>query len=264
MTRPILIVEDDRNQLEILVEGLSTGNEFQVSSAESVSEADTLLGAEDARYDAVLLDLRMPDGDGHSYCAKLRRLGHKMPIIIVTGLSSEADVVRGFDAGANDYLTKPFSLIELLARLRAQLRIFDDSEDAVFTIGQYTFRPSAKLLQDPDRKRRWRLTDKETALLKFLYRAGGETVSRPVLLDKVWGYSLGAETHTLETHIYRLRQKIEANPAYGRILVTEVGGYRLDIAATVHRPTTAAADHRRVHQGIITTGPVRAVPIALS
>jgi DNA-binding response OmpR family regulator len=229
--RPILIVEDDRAQQEILIESLSIDREFEVHVAATLSDADALLGAKDAWFDAVVLGLEMSDGNGHSYCAKLRLLGHKMPIIIVARSCDEIDIVRGLDAGANDYLTKPLRLNELLARLRAQLRSFDNSVAAVFKIGQYTFRPSAKLLQDPARNRRFQLTDKETTILKLLYRAGAQSVMRPVLLEKVWGYSSKVETHTLETHIYRLRRKLEANPADGSLLITEAGGYRLKAAA---------------------------------
>jgi DNA-binding response OmpR family regulator len=231
--RPILIVEDDRAQQEILIEGLSIDSEFEVHVAASFTEAGALLGAEYTRFDAVILGLEMPGDNGHRYCAKLRRLGHKMPIIMVACSRDEVDIVRGLDAGANDYLTKPLRLNELLARLRAQLRSFDNSVAAVFTIGQYTFRPSAKLLQDPARNRRFRLTDKETAILKLLYRAGAQSVTRPMLLEKVWGYSSAVETRTLETHIYRLRQKL-ANPVDGPLLITEAGGYRLNASVPAY------------------------------
>ena len=156
----------------------------------------------------------------------------KWPIIILTGSDDESDVVRGLEAGANDYVAKPFRLAELLARLRAQLRIFENSEDAVFSIGPYTFRPAAKLLMEPIKNRRIRLTEKEAAILKFLYRAGDRPVGRQVLLNEVWGYNAAVTTHTLETHIYRLRQKIEPDPAKACLLVTEGGGYRLDPAGT--------------------------------
>jgi len=184
--------------------------------------------AREARFDAVILDVTLPDGDGRDLCAKLRRGGLKVPIIMLTGSDQESDVVRGLDSGANDYIAKPFRLAELLARLRAQLRIFENSEDAVFSIGPYTFRPAAKLLQEPARNRRIRLTEKEAAILKFLYRAGTRPVARQVLLNEVWGYNAAVTTHTLETHIYRLRQKIEPDPSNARLLVTEGGGYRLD------------------------------------
>jgi DNA-binding response OmpR family regulator len=227
--RPILIIEDEDEQRALLDEGLSLNAEFNISAAATLSAADALLGIEDARFDAVILDLGMPDGDGHDYLAKLRKQGHTMPIIIVTGACDEADVVRGLDAGASDYVTKPFRMNELLARLRAQLRIFDTSVHATFTIGQYSFRPAAKLLVD-QAKRRLRLTSKEVEILKFLYQAGGKPATRSILLEGVWGYNSGVTTHTLETHIYRLRQKIEVNPADCRILLTAAGGYQLNAA----------------------------------
>jgi DNA-binding response OmpR family regulator len=127
---------------------------------------------------------------------------------------------------------KPFRLPELLARIRAQIRLYDASEDAVFTVGPYQFRPSARLLLEPIRNRKIRLTYKECSLLKCLYHAGGKPVPRPMLLDEVWGYNAVVETHTLETHVYRLRQKIEADPAKPHLLQTESGSYKLTAAAT--------------------------------
>ncbi len=226
--RPILIVDDDALLRETLSEQLSVDGEFVAAEADCAATAEQLLAAREARFDALILDVGLPDGDGRDLCAKLRRHGLKVPIIILTGSDGETDVVRGLDAGANDYIAKPFRLAELLARLRAQLRIFENSEDAVFTIGPYTFRPAAKLLQEPSRSRRIRLTEKEAAILKFLYRAGTRAVARQVLLNEVWGYNAAVTTHTLETHIYRLRQKIEPDPANARLLITEGGGYRLD------------------------------------
>jgi DNA-binding response OmpR family regulator len=226
--RPILIVDDDRSLREELAAQLQVDGEFTADEAASVSEAEAKIRKQEQRFDALILDVGLPDGDGRDLCATLRKQGMRMPIIMLTGSDEEADVVRGLDSGANDYIAKPFRLNELLARLRAQLRIFENSEDAVFTIGPYTFRPSAKLLQEPQRNRRIRLTEKEAAILKFLYRAGSKPVARQILLNEVWGYNAAVTTHTLETHIYRLRQKIEPDPANARLLVTEGGGYRLD------------------------------------
>ena len=226
--RPILIVDDDAMLCEMLTEQLQIDGEFSVTEAATLTEAEDKATATDSRFDAMILDVGLPDGDGRDLCAELRRRGMRMPIIMLTGSDDEADVVRGLNAGANDYIAKPFRLAELLARLRAQLRIYENSEDAVFTIGPYTFRPSAKLLQEPIKNRRIRLTEKEAAILKFLYRAGTRPVQRQVLLNEVWGYNAAVTTHTLETHIYRLRQKIEPDPANARLLVTEGGGYRLD------------------------------------
>ncbi len=229
--RPILIVDDDEALSALLLEQLSVDGEFTTSRANSVQSAEAMLSGA-ARYDALILDVSLPDGDGRDLCSRLRQRGIKVPIIMLTGSDEEADVVRGLDSGANDYISKPFRLAELLARLRAQLRIFENSEDAVFNIGPYVFRPSAKLLQDPTKNRRIRLTEKEAAILKFLYRAGATAVSRQVLLNEVWGYNANVTTHTLETHIYRLRQKIEPDPSSVRLLITEGGGYRLDPEGT--------------------------------
>ena len=225
--RPILVVDDDHTLRAMLLEQLAVDGEFAAQGASTISDAEAALAGR-TRYDAVILDVSLPDGDGRDLCVRLRRMGIKVPIIMLTGSDEEEDVVRGLDSGANDYIAKPFRLAELLARLRAQLRIFENSEDAVFTIGPYTFRPSAKLLQDPTKHRRIRLTEKEAAILKYLYRAGPLSVPRQILLNEVWGYNANVTTHTLETHIYRLRQKIEPDPSSARLLITEGGGYRLD------------------------------------
>ncbi len=226
--RPILLVDDDDSLRAMLVEQLAVDGEFIATEATTLAEAEAVMAKPDARYDALILDVGLPDGDGRDLCVKLRRQGHKLPIIMLTGADEEMDVVRGLDSGANDYIAKPFRLAELLARLRAQMRIFENSEDAVFTIGPYQFRPSAKLLLDVARNKRIRLTEKEAAILKFLYRSGAVPVQRQVLLNEVWGYNASVTTHTLETHIYRLRQKIEPDPNRLRLLLTDGGGYRLD------------------------------------
>ena len=168
-----------------------------------------------------------PDMDGREVCRVMRRSGVKAPIIMLTGADSEADTILGLESGANDYVTKPFRFGVLTARIRAHLRQHEQSEDAVFTIGPYTFQPSGKILLDEAEQRKIRLTEKETNILKYLYRASEGVVARDVLLHEVWGYNAGVTTHTLETHIYRLRQKIEPDPSNARLLVTESGGYRL-------------------------------------
>jgi len=174
----------------------------------------------------ILMDVGLPDIDGREAVKIVRKNGFKGPIIMLTGHTSEADTVLGLESGANDYVTKPFKFAVLLARIRAHLRQHEASEDAVFSIGPYTFRPSSKLLVSA-KGSKLRLTEKETAILRYLYRAGQKVVTRDVLLQEVWGYNANVTTHTLETHIYRLRQKIEADPAHARLLVTEAGGYKL-------------------------------------
>jgi len=193
---------------------------------EARNGAEGMEKAKAAIYDLVILDVGLPDTDGRELCRRMRKAGVKCPILMLTGHDSDADTILGLDSGANDYIAKPFRLGVLLARLRAQLRQFELSDDAVFQIGPYSFRPAAKMLTRAD-SRKIHLTEKETAILKYLYRVGDKPVSREVLLDEVWGYNAGVTTHTLETHIYRLRQKIEPKPGETTLLVTEPGGYRL-------------------------------------
>lgn len=221
----ILIVDDDGALRHSLAEQLQLHEEF--APAEAATAAEALDRAKAQYYDAIILDVGLPDMDGRELCRLMRRSGVRSPIVMLTGADSDADTILGLDSGANDYITKPFRLNVLLARLRAQLRQHELSEDAVFSIGPYTFRPSAKLLVDEAARKKVRLTEKETAILKYLYRAGDKTIGRDTLLNEVWGYNSGVTTHTLETHVYRLRQKIERDPAHAAILVTEPGGYRL-------------------------------------
>jgi DNA-binding response OmpR family regulator len=226
--RPILIVEDDDALRPVLADQIASSGVFQSFEAATLADASRQLAAPEARFDAIILDITLPDGDGRDFCAQIRQQGHMMPIIMLTGATAEDDIVSGLNAGANDYLVKPFRTNELLARVQAQLRRFDTSEAAVFTIGPYTFRPAAKLLIKTDTKQRIRLTSKEVEILRFFHRHANQDVSRHVLMDEVWGYNAGVTSHTLETHVYRLRQKIEADPTHCRLLVSATGGYRFD------------------------------------
>lgn len=223
--KSILIVDDDEALRQSLAEQLRMYEEFTSSEAETGSAA--LEAIKSHSFDLCLLDVGLPDMDGRELCKMLRRNGVGIPIIMLTGADSEADTILGLDAGANDYITKPFRLGVLLARIRAQLRQHEQSEDATFTIGRFTFKPAAKVLIEPKSDEKIRLTEKETAILKYLYRARDQVVARDVLLNEVWGYNAEVATHTLETHIYRLRQKIEADPSNAQLLITEGGGYRL-------------------------------------
>ncbi|WP_031550265.1 response regulator transcription factor [Parvularcula oceani] len=221
----VLLVEDDALLAGTLSDQFAEHPEFELEVTETGSAAIEKLRAE-GHIDLVLLDVGLPDMDGREACRKLRDGGFKSPIIMLTGADEESDVITGLDAGANDYVTKPFKFGVLLARLRAHLRSHEQSEDAVFRIGPYEFRPAVKMLVTSDDKR-IKLTEKEASILKYLYRSGGKPVSRDTLLDEVWGYNSGVTTHTLETHVYRLRQKIEPKPGETTLLLTDSGGYRL-------------------------------------
>lgn len=224
--RRILLVDDDSALRQALAEQLELEGEFSAVQAETAAAGFTLATGEP--FDLILLDVGLPDGDGRDLCRRLRAGGMRTPIIMLTAQAAEEDTINGLEAGANDYVTKPFKLGVLLARIRVHLRQHETSEDAVLTIGPYTFKPAAKLLLDTEKAgKKVRLTEKETGILKFLYRAQQRLVPRETLLAEVWGYNAGVTTHTLETHVYRLRQKIERDPSAARLLVTEPGGYKL-------------------------------------
>ena len=219
----ILIVDDDVPLRQELAEQLTMHEGFRVHEAANGKEALAVVKEEE--FDLVILDVGLPDTDGRDLCKLLRKNGVKAPVIMLTGRDGDADEVLALESGANDYVTKPFRMWVLMARIRAHLRQHELSDDAIFQIGSYSFKPAAKMLTAGNKK--IHLTEKETAILKYLYRIGDKAVSREILLDEVWGYNTGVTTHTLETHIYRLRQKVEPNPNQVSLIVTEAGGYRL-------------------------------------
>ncbi|ACB93885.1 response regulator transcription factor [Beijerinckia indica] len=220
----ILIVDDDSDLRSALSEQFALHEEFTILPAETAQAALAVIHQETP--DLILMDVGLPDMDGRDAVKQMREEGFKNPVIMLTGHDSEGDTVQGLDAGANDYVTKPFRFAVLLARIRAHLRQHESSDEAMFRIGHYTFQPGAKHLIN-EKGSKLRLTEKETAILRFLYRAGQTVVTRDVLLREVWGYNANVTTHTLETHIYRLRQKIEEDPAKAQLLITETGGYKL-------------------------------------
>lgn len=224
-TRKLLLVDDDTDLREGLADQLSLYEEFEIFQQPSAKEGLAFL--EEVKVDMIILDVGLPDMDGRELCKRIRKTGVTVPIIMLTGMDSDADTVLGLDAGANDYVTKPFSFTVLLARIRAHFRQYEQSEDASFIIGRYEFKPAAKQLDFTDGSGKIRLTEKETSILKYLLRASGKAVSRDELLAEVWGYNSGVTTHTLETHVYRLRQKIEPQSGQASLLMTEAGGYSL-------------------------------------
>ncbi|MBJ7577178.1 response regulator transcription factor [Devosia sp. MC532] len=222
--RRILVVDDDTDLRRTLVEQLAAEPDFEIVEAGTASDA--FVAVRGNNVDLTIMDVGLPDMDGRDAVRTLRQEGYSSPVLLLTGHDSDADEIQGLESGANDYVTKPFRYPVLLARIQAALRQHDSSEDAVFTIGPYNFHPAGKTMEMADGTK-VRLTDKETSILKFLYRQGPKTITRDILLKEVWGYNNRVTTHTLETHIYRLRQKIERDPSNARLLVTEDGGYRL-------------------------------------
>jgi DNA-binding response OmpR family regulator len=235
--RHILIVGAEPAQRDTLADTLEAGGMFQISEASSAADALLRTQSRHRRLDAIVMQASFDDGDAVELCARLRRRELRVPIIVLGDTAAEHDIVRTLDAGANDYVVKPVRMAELKARLRAQIREHETSEDAVLTIGPYHFRPGARSLHEPIENQQIRLTQKEVTILKCLYRAAGRPVSRQILLQEVWSYSAGARTHTVETHIYRLRRKIEPDPTHPTVIVNEGGGYCLGMAVDADAPS---------------------------
>ncbi|KAB2913972.1 MAG: response regulator transcription factor [Hyphomicrobiaceae bacterium] len=218
----VLMADHDEECRNLLGEQLAV-SELQVVTVGTASQAIDAI--KNRHFDIVLLDVDLPDLDGREACRILRKSGFHLPTIIVSASCADADIILALEAGANDFISKPLRLGVLLARMRVLLRQRAKSDDAVFAVGPYRFKPAAQTLVDTGGSK-IRLTKKEAFLLRYLCMS--ETVvTREALLQEVWGYSPNASTHTVETHVYRLRQKIERNASRERLLLTEDGGYRL-------------------------------------
>jgi len=219
----ILIVDDEPE----IVRGLEDNLRFEgYQTLTAGNGADALAVAAREAPDLIVLDLMMPVVSGWDVCRTLRARGIDVPIIMLTARGEEADRVRGLELGADDYLTKPFSLRELLARVRAVLRrpgprqkgeelAFDDVR--VRSRGRQVFKAGHEVI----------LTRKEFDLLLYLLAHRGEVITRERLLDEVWGYERFPTTRTVDTHVLRLRRKFEADPEHPRFILTVHGqGYR--------------------------------------
>ena len=224
-TRSILVVDDDQDLALSLAEQLALHEEFETHVAHSAAQA--FAAVKNKHTDLVLLDVGLPDMDGREACRLLRKNNFKHPIIMLTGQDSRFRHHSWTGIGR-----------ERLHHQAVPVSRFCSPASAPSSASTSTARkpssPSASILSGPAAKMlidkkggKVRLTEKETSILKYLYRAGEKVISRDVLLHEVWGYNAGVTTHTLETHIYRLRQKIERDPSRAELLITEAGGYKL-------------------------------------
>jgi DNA-binding response OmpR family regulator len=222
----ILIIEDERPMRTALADCLGAEG-YRVLSASDGAEG--LERALREKPDLILLDIMMPGLDGFALCAELRKLGHAVPVLMLTAKGQVTDRVRGLDAGADDYLVKPFSTDELLARVRALLRRTQRSARAPAALNLGDVRVDFVRMRAWRGRKEFHLTAKEFAVLRLLAEAAGEPVSRERFLDAVWGYGAFPTTRTVDNHIALLRSKIEANPEEPRWIKTVHGvGYRLE------------------------------------
>ena len=227
MNPRLLIIEDERPMRTALADALSAEGYRVLTAADGQAGLDRALAE---KPDLILLDLMMPKLDGFTLCGELRRLGHSVPVLMLTAKGLTEDRVKGLDVGADDYLVKPFSTEELLARVRAILRRAQKSSRPLrsLTLGDVRL--------DFAQQQAWRgrkplhLTAKEFSVLRLLAEAEGDAVSRERFLDAVWGYTAFPTTRTVDMHIATLRSKIEKNPDKPRFIHTVHGvGYRLEL-----------------------------------
>ena len=221
----ILIVEDD----EPIAQGLRDNLEFEHYEVAIAADGQTALSMiREQRPDLILLDIRLPRLSGYEVCRKLRAGGNRTPILMLTARGEEEDRVLGLDLGADDYITKPFSVRELLARVRAQLRRASPAPELPeeMKCGEITIdfrRYEARRGDQPVE-----LTRKEYGVLRLLAAREGAVVTRDELLETVWGYDAPQTTRTVDNHIATLRAKLEPDPANPRYLHTVHGvGYKL-------------------------------------
>ena len=227
--RLLLLVDGNDRSRERRVADLASTGEFEAVAVAGARAALACIGREP--FDGFLIETELPDMDGVALCGRIRREYPGVPIVMLTDQVDDDGAIRGLDAGAVDVVPRATAPAVLCARLRAHLRPYERSADALLRIGPYRFRPSAKRLHDPGSGQDIALTGTEAGLLRYLCRAGRRTVPRQELMDKVLGYCAEASSHTVETHIYRLRRKLESDPRRPALLLTDGAGYCLIGAA---------------------------------
>ena len=220
----ILLINNDKDLGEALVFQLRLGEKYQI--IETSDETSPLAQINNNFCDLVIINSQSSALKECNLTKSLRLVGYKKPIIMLINRNSNLDIQDGHNHKADEYIIKPFRYPVLLKSIETQLHKFKKSENTQYSIGKYAFKPNSKILETNE-SRSIRLTEKENNILKFLYKNLENTVSRETLLHKVWGYNSKVTTHTLETHIYRLRQKIEDDPSNACFLITEPGGYKL-------------------------------------
>ena len=218
----ILVIEDQPRMSALLCRGLSEEGYAVDTAADGI---DGLWRATEFDYDTIILDLRLPGIDGFAVCAHLRERDRWAPVLMLTARDAIEDRVRGLDTGADDYLTKPFALAELLARVRALLRRGPLPRPITLTAGDLTLDPATRAVRLDGQP--IRLTAREFALLEYLMRRVGDVVTRGEILDHVWDYAFEGDSNVVDVYVRYLRRKIDR--PFGRSALETVrgAGYRL-------------------------------------
>ena len=220
----ILLINSDKDLGEALAFQLPLGEKYQI--IEINDENSALAQINNNFCDLVIINSQLSALKGYNLTKSLRLAGYKKPIIMLINQNSNLDIPNDQNHKADEYIIKPFRYLELLKLIETHLNRTKKSENTQYSIGNFVFKPNSKILESNDGSS-IRLTEKENNILKFLYKNSGNIVSRETLLHEVWGYNSKVTTHTLETHIYRLRQKFEDDPSNACFLITEPGGYKL-------------------------------------
>ena len=220
----ILLINNDKDLGEALAFQLPLSEKYQI--IETSDETRALTQINNNFCDLVIINSQSSALKECNLTKSLRLAGYKKPIIMLINRNSNLDIPDYQSNKADEYIVKPFRYPVLLKSIETQLHKFKKSENTQYNIGNYVFKPNSKILESNE-NRSIRLTEKENNILKFLYKNLGNFISREILLHEVWGYNSTVTTHTLETHIYRLRQKIEDDPSNACFLITEPGGYKL-------------------------------------
>ena len=226
MTPKLLLVDEDLFLTEVLRKQLSQEGGMEFQSKASISAAKALIFT--FKPDILLLNVRLSDGSGIDFCNYLRQMRFEKPIIMLIEHNSQNLSIDGLNAGANDYITKPLRINDLVTRIKIQLRQFSSFDAAKFSIGSLEFVPAKKILATAGTPEKILLTEKETSILKILVQFFPKSVSKDILLKEVWGIQADLSTHTLETHVYRLRLKIK-NLKKETFIQTTEDGYALII-----------------------------------
>ena len=220
----ILLINNDKDLGEALVFQLTLGEKYQI--IETNDETSALVQINDNFCELVIINSQSSTLKKCNLTKSLRSAGYNKPIIILINRNNNLDNSDDHNHKADEYIVKPFRYPVLLKSIETQLHKFKKSENTQYSIGNYAFKPNSKILESNEGKS-IRLTEKENNILNFLYKNLGNVINRETLLHEVWGYNSKVTTHTLETHIYRLRQKFEDDPSNACFLITEPGGYKL-------------------------------------